>query len=322
MLLLDSGARFAPDFLRRALIAADDEPSIATTAVGFLLQHGADVNYADANGWTVLHVVANSISPRRAASLIPVIAAHGGQVDAKTGNTTTVNWAQESFSSPGVTPLMLAAERTPAIDVSRREEVRPDMILLARQLLRCGADINVTHGHGNRGRGCTAAEFAEGNLHDFCGYAFNDREAMTEFLKEVERAGSFKKWLNEPRKQLLVLRKLVERGRTTPPRASAPAFEAAARYAGPRAGTFFTTRDGATGYYRDAAVYVPERLFPASTPGGLPDVLFWKVLSFWRSSRDDAGYVSPAVIARKAEEAAFRRARLRGERYPHAADYE
>jgi hypothetical protein len=50
---------------------------------------------------------------------------------------------------------MLAAERTPAIDVSRREEVRPDMIVLARQLLRCGADINVTHGHS--GRGCTAA---------------------------------------------------------------------------------------------------------------------------------------------------------------------
>ena len=60
-----------------------------------------------------------------------------------------------------------------------------------------------------------------------------------------------------------------------------PAFEPAARYAGPRAGMVFTTRDGATGYYRDAAA--PERLFCAST---LPDVLFWKVLSFWRTSRD------------------------------------
>ena len=32
-----------------------------------------------------------------------------------------------------------------------------------------------------------------------------------------------------------------------------------------------------------------------STPaaGGLPDVLFWKVLSFWRSSRDDDDYVPP-----------------------------
>ena len=32
-----------------------------------------------------------------------------------------------------------------------------------------------------------------------------------------------------------------------------PAFEPAARYAGPRAGMVFTTRDGRTGYYADAA---------------------------------------------------------------------
>ena len=56
-----------------------------------------------------------------------------------------------------------------------------------------------------------------------------------------------------------------------------------------------TTRDGATGYYvDDDAAYVPERLFITSTPGagGLPDVLFWKVLSFWRTSRDDDDYVA------------------------------
>ena len=48
-------------------------------------------------------------------------------------------------------------------------------------------------------------------------------------------------------------------------------------------------------YVDDAAAYVPERLFITSTPGagGLPDVLFWKVLSFWRSSRDDDDYVPP-----------------------------
>ena len=80
-----------------------------------------------------------------------------------------------------------------------------------------------------------------------------------------------------------------------------PAFEPAARYAGPRAGMVFTTRGSATGYYRDAAA--PERLFCASTlrpvlerlfcASTLPDVLFWKVLSFWRSSRDDDNYVPP-----------------------------
>jgi hypothetical protein len=307
-LLLENGGRFAPDFLRRALVAANDETPIAPTAVEFLVQHGADVNYADAKGFSILHVLANSCSPQKALSFIPTIVALGGRVDAKTINESTVNWAQESFTSPGVTPLMLAAERTPGY-ITDREEVRHDMVLVARQLLRCGADINVKSGYS--GGGCTAAEFAEGYFHDLCsGYAWNDQEVMVEFLKEVERAGSFKKWLKEPRKELLVLRKLVERGRATAPRA-VPAFAAAARYAGPRAGMVFTTRDGATGYYRDAAAYVPERLFITSTPaaGGLPDVLFWKVLSFWRSSRDDDDYTPAAVIAARAERAAYRQAR-------------
>ena len=311
-LLLENGGRFAPDFLRRALVAANDERPIAPTAVEFLVQHGADVNYADAKGFSILHVLANGCSPRKALSFIPTIVALGGRVDAKTINESTVNWAQESFTSPGVTPLMLAAERTPGY-MTDREEVRHDMVLVARQLLRCGADINVRHGDPNQGThpGCTAAEFAEGYFHDLCsGYARNDQEVMLEFLKEVERAGSFKKWLKEPRKELLVLRKLVERGRATAP-SSVPAFEAAARYAGPRDGMVFTTRDGATGYYSDAAAYVPERLFITSTPaaGGLPDVLFWKVLSFWRSSRDDDDYTPAAVIAARAERAAYRQAR-------------
>ena len=73
-------------------------------------------------------------------------------------------------------------------------------------------------------------------------------EDMLALLQGVEAAGSWKRYVREPRKQLLVLRRLVERGRAAPP-------------------------DG-----------VLARLFPES--GGLPDVLFWKVLSFWRSSRD------------------------------------
>ena len=69
-----------------------------------------------------------------------------------------------------------------------------------------------------------------------------------------------------------------------------PAFEPAARYAGPRAGMVFTTRDGATGYFRDGDGPFPERLFCAST---LPDVLFWKVLSFWRDPDDIEEVVLP-----------------------------
>ena len=73
-------------------------------------------------------------------------------------------------------------------------------------------------------------------------------EDMIALLQGVEAAGSWKRYLREPRRDLLTFRRLVERGRAAPP-------------------------DG-----------VLARLFPES--GGLPDVLFWKVLSFWRSSRD------------------------------------
>ena len=56
--------------------------------------------------------------------------------------------------------------------------------------------------------------------------------------------GTWKRYANEPRKRLLVLRKLVELGRAAPP-------------------------DGTLARVQ-----------------GLPDVLFWKVLAFWRSDRD------------------------------------
>jgi hypothetical protein len=73
-------------------------------------------------------------------------------------------------------------------------------------------------------------------------------EDVIALLQGVEAAGSWKRYLREPRRDLLTFRRLVERGRAAPP-------------------------DG-----------VLARLFPES--GGLPDVLFWKVLAFWRSSRD------------------------------------
>ena len=172
----------------------------------------------------------------------------------------------------GATPLMVAvAESAP--------------VFYLRELLRLGADLSATNEEGD-----SALSLAQSaiNAPDAIGTTpaakqagLIAKQAASIFITDVSRAGTYKRYINEPRKRLLVLRKLVERGRATAPRASVHAFEAAARYAGPRAGMVFTTRDGATGYYRDAPV--PERLFCAST---LPDVLFWKVLSFWRTERD------------------------------------
>lgn len=76
-------------------------------------------------------------------------------------------------------------------------------------------------------------------------------EDMLALLHGVEAAGSWKRYVREPRKDLFTFRRLVERGRAAPP---------------------------------DEGVLA--RLFPGSRARGFPDVLFWKVLSFWRSERD------------------------------------
>ena len=76
-------------------------------------------------------------------------------------------------------------------------------------------------------------------------------EGSLAILRDFRAAGKdWKRYVAEPRKQLLVLRKLVERGRARPPRWSAKALAG-----------LFGRKD-------------------------LPDVLFWKVLAFWRSDRD------------------------------------
>ena len=70
-------------------------------------------------------------------------------------------------------------------------------------------------------------------------------EGTLAFFRDYRAAGgTWKRYVAEPRKRLLVLRKLVERGRAAPP-------------------------DGTLARVQ-----------------GLPDVLFWKVLAFWRSDRD------------------------------------
>ena len=73
-------------------------------------------------------------------------------------------------------------------------------------------------------------------------------EAFLELCAEVRAAGSWKRYANEPRVQLVVLRKLTERGRAKVPR------------------------------YHNM-----HTLFARRT---LPDVLFWKILEFWRTDRD------------------------------------
>ena len=272
--LLARGARCGKSDVYRLLNEILANPSYLDVA-RLLIEHGADPAEGDNGGWGSPHKMAILVSRNstylerqardRGALLIRLLVEKGAPVDLRVTSS-------EVRLGVGATPLMVAvAESAP--------------VVYLRELLRLGADLSATNEEGD-----SALSLAQSAIHDVDALGtpaekqarLIAKQAALIFITDVSAAGTFKRYINEPRKQLLVMRKLVERGRARPPRESVHAFEAAARYVGPRAGMVFTTRDGATGYYRDAAA-VPERLFCAST---LPDVLFWKVLSFWRTSRD------------------------------------
>lgn len=83
-------------------------------------------------------------------------------------------------------------------------------------------------------------------------------------LTEVAAAGSWKSYVKEPRLALVRLRLLCARGRARPP-STDPLFQ---RLFGSSGSSVRSTR-------------ASKRLKP------LPEEVFWHVLSFWRTSRDD-----------------------------------
>ena len=75
-------------------------------------------------------------------------------------------------------------------------------------------------------------------------------EAFLALLAGVRAAGSFKRYANAPRLDVVVLQALCAKGRASPP----PAL---------------------------------ERLFPTSTKSPhIPREIFWRILSYWRTDRD------------------------------------
>jgi len=144
---------------------------------------------------------------------------------------------------------------------------------VVKQLLQYGADYSVADGVGDTAASCASIllhtstvwndphsepplpseyDYETGEpIREVTWRAPGVVEDMLALLRGVEAAGSWKRYVREPRRDLLTFRRLVERGRAAPP---------------------------------DEIVLA--RLFAGSRARGLPDVLFWKVLSFWRSERD------------------------------------
>ena len=87
-------------------------------------------------------------------------------------------------------------------------------------------------------------------------------KTVKDFIREFKSAGSWKAYARQPRVELVRLRSLCARGRATPP---------------PELERLFDCPSSAT----------TEKPKAARAARPLPNEVFWHVLSFWRSSRDD-----------------------------------
>ena len=171
--------------------------------------------------------------------IVRLLLRHGAAVDART-------------TKYSMTPLMLAARLSGFISLD-----------VVRELLASGADLDLVD---HKGRNVEAYARSRLSFDVYTGEGIPKRpsrcrrpggvEAFLALLAEVRAAGSWKRYANEPRVQLVVLRKLAESGRAV------------------------ATRGVAT------RLFAPRRRVQAMGSRALPDVLFWKILEFWRTDRD------------------------------------
>ena len=228
----------------------------AEVAVRHLLRAGASVhgtldhagplhNAVMGNNWFFYKDPWSIDQAKSAASIghqgiVRMLLAHGAAVD-------------ESASSSQSTALHVAARLAGFISLG-----------VVKELLRQGASLDAVDAH----LGLNAEGHARNRLHDpvYTGDGIPETpqlkrrpgavEAFLALLADVRAAGSFKRYANEPRLQLVVLRKLAESGRAV------------------------ATRGVAT------RLFAPRRRLQAMGSRALPDELFWRILQFWRTDRD------------------------------------
>ena len=231
----------------------------AEETVKCLLRGGTDPRCPDTDGYTPILVAlfangwdgyrdewSRANARRNATSLgnqniIRMLLRHGAAVDARRNNGRK-------------TPLLAAARHIGFASLGA-----------IRELLRGGASLDAVD-HKGRTAEAIARTRLQKPIYDRPWPRIPDRpdlyrrpgavEAFLELCAAVRAAGSWKRYANAPRVQLVVLRKLAESG---------------------RAGA---TRGVAT------RLFAPRRRVQAMGSRALPDVLFWKILEFWRTDRD------------------------------------
>jgi len=211
--------------LHYAIKSQNSNPHI----VRILLQHGADPNFQqnvgpDNAGWTVLQYC----GAHRKAELAAMLIDAGADVDAPKFQRTML--PHETHLRRDTTPLLWSLLR----GMAHHNTVA--MVSFVAVLLSRGADPNA------RIKGFNALHLAL-NVHKI--------SRVSKLLHDVDQSGGWRKYVNGPRRRLLVLRTLTERGRATPPRGD-----------------------------------VLARLFETRSRHALPPPVFFHVLTFWRTVRD------------------------------------
>ena len=141
-------------------------------------------------------------------------------------------------------------------------------LVLAKLLLRRGANCYL---QDRKGHDAEATTLRHGYWRD------SKNGSIVNLICDFKSAGSWKAYMRAPRVELVRLRSLCARGRATPPHATSGSLKLQ---------TLISV----------AEMVIFERLFafPSSPTTKtkaarrpLPNEVFWHVLSFWRSSRDD-----------------------------------
>ena len=223
----------------------------AVDTVRVLLRYGASAGRPLGSGDTALHraVLTNdwsrmtdhwSIANAQVATsmghqgIVRLLVKHGAAVNAR--------------STPGgVTPLLMAAAMAGYVSLG-----------VVRELLAAGADLDLVDSGGDNAEAIVNYQLdndiSDGGIPampEFCRRT-GAVEAFQALLAEVRAAGSWKRYVAAPRKQLIVLRCLCAAGRASPPPVLARLFP------------------------------VPE----STEAPPLPKELAWKILQFWRTDRD------------------------------------